>query len=252
MRPTGILRGQTESGRSRAVVRGVASAGAQGCWHVGERFVGHDERVFQQLLVFIDQVGVAPAREHGDGEDFLHARLEPKESDHAARGQLDGTDAARALGLGEALGDRDAAEHGAFTNLGEPNERQAAGEVEAAGKAGHFGDRRVAGGCRVDEAERAAAGLADPEAAAVPARGVGHGEPADDYLAAGHVHQEAAVGLFFTPSGGRVGLAQRRDVAWAAIDHAQAVQVAAVGRLEGGHKRRAPPRREAGGAVERA
>ena len=139
-----------------------------------------------------------------------------------------------------------------LAHLRESHEGQAAGEVEPAGEARHLGDRLVSAGPRVDEPERPRPRLADPEPPAVPPRRVGHRQPPRDDLAAGHVQEDAAPGLVRPPAVRLIGLPQRRDVARAAVDHPQAVEVAAVGRLQGRDERRPPPGGEAGRAVERA
>ena len=136
------------------------------------------------------------------------------------------------LALGPPLGDRDAAEDGAVAHLRQPDEREVAGEVDPAGKPRHFGDRLVLAVVQVDEAERPRTRLADPEPAGVPPWRVGHRQPAGDHLAGLHVDHDAALGLVRPPADGYIGLAQRRDVARAAVDHPQAVQVTAVGGLQ--------------------
>ncbi len=86
----------------------------------------------------------------------------------------------------------------------------------------------------------------------MPSRRVRHREPLRHQLAAGDIHHDAAAGLLRPPGAGRVGLAQCRHVPRTAVNHAQAVEVTAVGRLQRGHERRPPTRREACRAVERA
>ena len=100
--------------------------------------------------------------------------------------------------------------------------------------------------------ERAGPRLADPEPPGVPARRVGHRQPAREDLAAGHVDQDAAVRLVLAPAADGVGIAQRRRVAGPAVDHRQAVQMAPIGGLEGRDERRPPARHEAVRPVERA
>src|SRR5262249_53119980 len=107
----------------------------------------------------------------------------------------------------------------------------------------------VAAGVLVHATERPGPRLADPEPPAVPPRRVRHREAARDHLAAGNVDQDAAAGFVRTPAGKAVGLAQRRDITRPAVDHRQAVQVAAVRRLERGDERRPPARYEARVAV---
>jgi hypothetical protein len=62
----------------------------------------------------------------------------------------------------------------------------------------------------------------------VPARGVRHGEAANDDLVGLHVQDDAAVSLVFAPAADVVCFAEAGDVFWLAIDDGQPVEVAAV------------------------
>ena len=133
---------------------------------VGERRVGHDERVLQQLGVVVDQVRdsaglAAPGRRRSPGRRPRTAGGPPARPGVRSTTQ---TPQVRSLGR-EPLGDRDAAEDGRLAHLRQPDECQVAGEVQPAGETGRRGDRLVPAGARVEVAERPGARLADPELA---------------------------------------------------------------------------------------
>jgi hypothetical protein len=77
-------------------------------------------------------------------------------------------------------------------------------EGQAAQKAGAEGERvelRAGGGIAdLDPAELAGAGVQHPQLAAIEARGVRHGQPAEDDLAGRHVDDDAAVGAPVAPA----------------------------------------------------
>ena len=132
-----------------------------------------------------------------------------------------------------------------------PDKGEIAGEVDAPRESGHLGDRHILSAGHVDVSERASP---DSQTQSRPA--YQRGECGIDSPRVITSPESTSITMppwpCSPPAGRLVGLAQRRHVPRAAIDHAQAVQVAAVRRLQRRDKRRPPPRLEAGRAVDRA
>ena len=156
------------------------------------------------------------------------------------------------IAFAKPLDDGDAAEDRALAHLRQADEGERAVEVEPAGEARNLGHRLPATAFGIDQPRLP---LPDSKTQSRPSyqRGeCGIDSPRSTICVAVDVHQETAAPLLARQPPARVGLAQGRDVPRAAVDHRQAVQMAAVFRGQGGDKRRPPAGSEAMFGIERA
>src|SRR5207253_57699 len=125
------------------------------------------------------------------------------EGDGEAANDIDDPDAAGSFR--EALRNRNAAKDGGLADLGQTDESEAAVEIQAAREAGQFGNRLVAPLAAIDDADASGARFEQPKAILVPARRMRHRQPVHQYLTARYLHEDAAILLVGSPTGGTIG-----------------------------------------------
>ena len=184
-------------------------------------------------------------RDRLDGEDFLHGVLEMDPTDLATGGKMDDSHSADAFLVLQSSRNGDAAEDGGLADLRKSHEREVAVEAQAACEAVELADWFVAAVREVDGSQAAIAGLQQPQASVVPARGVRHGESLPHDLAAGDVDQHTAVLFVFSPAVWRIRNRMAGHEGGESVAHRQAIQVAAVLRAETRDELRPPARHEA-------
>src|SRR5207249_660249 len=119
-----------------------------------------------------------------------------------------------------------------FTNLRQAYEGILPAKCQAPGITGQADDGVALARFQIDGIQIATARIEDKETPTVPARRMGHREPAADHLAAGNIEDHAAGRLVRPPAFGGVCFAESRDKSRPAIADSKAVQMTGVVRRQ--------------------
>lgn len=120
--------------------------------NIAQCVVRQDERIGDQNFVVGEDFGETNSRENLNGEDFLKCFLELEQGHRFTAAKID--DPHAAIPFLNTFGDRDAAEHGAFTHLREADKRVRPAEIKSPGEAGKFDERLVSSAREINRADR--------------------------------------------------------------------------------------------------
>ena len=200
---------------------------------IRQRLVRHDKRIGDQRGLVVDQV-----RDRRPGSTCT-AKISCTASSNLTKAtvcpvSMFTTQTPQARSGQRPLGDGDAAEDGALAHLRQADEGQRTAKVQAAGEAGQLGQRLVSARGRIDDSRCRRCRIRAPTAGRRTSAANAASTARERRL------RSAATSRRMPPSflsarqpPRRVGLAQGGDVARPAIDHAQAIEVAAVLRAPG-------------------
>ena len=188
---------------------------------------GTHKGLFESLLLQSHDERITHAAEHLHIEDLRHRALELDPSQDNTRSEIDRPDAT--LQRLVAFGQRKAAERRRLTNLRQADEADLTDQLPARVDNRGIEPRRLAWpDARSTLSSSPRPELSSQQSAVMPARRVGHAQPAEDDVATADIHHTPARQLVLPPTRRFVRGRQQGHVSGLALPHGDAIEVTTI------------------------